>query len=393
MYNTSPLFHKHLKYDRFFDAISITSSQDQMLLTARKKVRQAIKIAFAEAREFLKDDRSIQERDIEWISLIKPKFMTQGSYAYKTLNSPCHQSQEIDLDDGVYLPMSIIESIPEEYIGWFFSIVDGALRRLADQEGWVFTDGKDTCARVTIPNRQAHIDVPLYAISDKGHEQLNESLNALNIIGRKLSDVIYDGDLRAMEPYILDENEVYLATRKNGWKPSDPMLIANWFKQQVSLKTERLRRICRFLKSWRDFVWEKGGPSSLTLMICAVEAYPDDDLGRDDHALLAIAKALPNLLNTNVFNPASMGDEIVYPRGDIDMRNVTEHASILANTLSAALSGAHDKLGVINDLTRLFGNRIPCNPEWIEKIKNAAIIRSTSAVKVTPQRIPNVRSA
>ncbi|MFW2374571.1 MAG: CBASS cGAMP synthase, partial [Gammaproteobacteria bacterium] len=178
MYNTSPLLNKQLHNDRFINNISITDQQNDLLLTARKKIRKVIRAAFSEAREYLKSEEGVQERDIEWISKIKPKFMTQGSYAYKTINLPCYSSQEIDLDDGVYLPMTIMRSRPEANKNWFFAIVDGSLKKLALQEGWKFTDKKDTCARLIIPNRQAHIDVPLYAIPDSRHENMKEALSA-----------------------------------------------------------------------------------------------------------------------------------------------------------------------------------------------------------------------
>ena len=41
-----------------------------------------------------------------------PSFFTQGSHAYKTQNLPCYASQEIDLDDGVYFPMTFVENNP-----------------------------------------------------------------------------------------------------------------------------------------------------------------------------------------------------------------------------------------------------------------------------------------
>ncbi|MFV2057877.1 MAG: cyclic GMP-AMP synthase DncV-like nucleotidyltransferase, partial [Thiohalomonadales bacterium] len=124
MYDISPLLYKQAMNDRFFNAISITSDQEMMLRAARKLVRHAIRTAFRDARNYLEN---VEEKDIAWISLIKPKFMSQGSFVYKTLNSPCYSSQEIDLDDGVYLPMSIINSEPSANKDWFFVIIDGAL--------------------------------------------------------------------------------------------------------------------------------------------------------------------------------------------------------------------------------------------------------------------------
>ncbi len=395
MYNTSPLLYKRLQTERFINNISITPQQDSMLLAARKKIRQAIREGFTEARAYLKSEAGIQERDIEWISKIKPKFMTQGSYVYKTLNSPSHPSQEIDLDDGVYLPMSLIHPEPEANKDWFFTIVDGALIKLAIQEGWEFTK-KNTCARIIIPNRQAHIDIPLYAIPDQRHVHMVEAVAALKADNRRLSEVIYDGDLSDALPYFLDEDEVYLATREEGWRKSDPLLIANWFKQQIHIRGqasgERLRRVCRFLKAWRDFIWESGGPSSLTLMICVAEAYPDNDNSRDDYALLTVAKALPQQLQGTVKNPAATEEEIVYPRGEINQEEISASARTLVNTLEASLNGTFERNRVIQLFIERFGARIPNKPGWIEEIRSAAIVRATPAITIKPDPIPNARS-
>ena len=67
MYNVSPLLYKRFSNDRFINKISITDEQDKMLREARKKVRQAIRAAFLEAREYLKNE-SVRDDDIEWIS-------------------------------------------------------------------------------------------------------------------------------------------------------------------------------------------------------------------------------------------------------------------------------------------------------------------------------------
>ena len=392
MYDISPLFYKRASDDRYINAITIRPDQDEMLRTARKLVRQAIRAAFSDARAYLKGREGIREKDIEWISMIKPKFMTQGSFAYKTLNAPCYSSQEIDLDDGVYLPMSIIDSQPQANKAGFFTVVDGALEKLAEsQKGWTFSKEKDTCARLILPN-QAHIDVPLYAIPDVRYDQMTEALAFLKATRHKLSELIYADDLRTTNNYLLNEDDVFLATRKNGWKKSDPMLISNWFKQEVAIKGERLRRICRFLKAWRDFTWEKGGPSSLTLMVCAAEAYPEDDRGRDDYALLTITNDLACLLGREVLNPAAQDKEVLYPRGDINPGEVVIAAQALAGTLDSAISGASDKSQVIQKLTGRFGNRMPSNEDWIEILNSAAIVRATPALAMKPEPIPNAKS-
>ena len=389
MNNFSPLLTKQCDIDRFINRISISQQQERLLLKARRKIRNAIRRAFKNARDYLKGNSDIREGDLEWITRLVPKFMTQGSFAYKTLNSPCYKTQEMDLDDGVYLPMSILKSEPEANKDWFFAIVDGALRKLASQEGWVFSSKKDTCSRIVIPQQQAHIDVPLYAVPDDRHAHMTEAVAKAAL---KLSDAMHFGEHRKIEMFMLDSDQVYLATRKDGWKKSDPLLIAHWFKRQVERKGRRLRRICRFLKAWRDFTWEAGGPSSITLMAVADEVYPLDDRDRDDYALLKVVESLPVRLRGIVKNPACR-DETLYPRGDTNQEEFALKAEELLRNIQVAMSGANDAQSSVNMLISQFGIRMPNEPGWIESIAAAATaIREAPAQKVKPDPIPNLRS-
>ena len=51
----------------------------------------------------------------------------------------------------------------------------------------------------------------------------------------------------------LDTDKVLLATRESGWISSDPRKLHVWFKRAVELKGEQLRRLCRYVKAWRDY--------------------------------------------------------------------------------------------------------------------------------------------
>lgn len=394
MYNASGLFYKSTYSDRFVNKLTISDHQDQLLLSSRKKIRLAIRTAFSNVRQYLAETAS--ETDIQKIALIQPKFMTQGSYAYRTLNLPCHRCQEIDLDDGVYLPMTFFKNKPETNKDMFFAIVDGAMKDLALHEGWRF-EKKETCARLVLPH-QMHIDVPLYAVPNERHVEMAEAKVRLKQENLAFSDIFYRGDLAAASAYLLSEDEIYLATRTGSWKASDPLAIALWFKREINIRGQgsgrRLRRICRYLKSWRDYVWENGGPSSLTLMVCAVNGYPTNDQGRDDYALLQVAKSLPQQLSSTIINPAAPNEDPLYPRGKVDTEEVSSQAELLVNALGSGLSGAIDKNGLLSCLESQFGSRIPQNTEWIEEVSSAAaIVRSTQSVPVKPEIIPNARSA
>ena len=42
---------------------------------------------------------------------VEPRFFTQGSFSYKTINDPCWvPPQQMDLDDGCYLPLAFVKA-------------------------------------------------------------------------------------------------------------------------------------------------------------------------------------------------------------------------------------------------------------------------------------------
>ncbi|MCC4820522.1 hypothetical protein LMH81_28815, partial [Vibrio lentus] len=72
--------------------------------------------------------------------------------------------QEMDIDDGTYLPMTIFESEPKIGHQLLTLLVDSALKSLVvENKSWEF-ESKRTCARIKIPTERTHIDVPMYAI-------------------------------------------------------------------------------------------------------------------------------------------------------------------------------------------------------------------------------------
>ncbi|MEZ8382754.1 cyclic GMP-AMP synthase DncV-like nucleotidyltransferase [Vibrio splendidus] len=75
---------------------------------------------------------------------ISPRFWIQGSYKYKTLNQPYQlPPQEMDIDDGTYLPMDVFDNKPRLGHGLFFLLVDAALRSLSEENsGWLFDGTK-----------------------------------------------------------------------------------------------------------------------------------------------------------------------------------------------------------------------------------------------------------
>ncbi|MFA0425153.1 CBASS cGAMP synthase, partial [Vibrio sp. 10N.222.54.A1] len=125
---------------------------------------------------------SQMDRDtLKELSILKPRFWTQGSFKYKTLNRPFHLGQEMDIDDGTYLPMTFFESEPKIGHQLLTLLVDASLKSLVEENiGWEF-DSKRTCARIKIPQERTHIDVPMYAIPKEQFLQKETAmLKALN---------------------------------------------------------------------------------------------------------------------------------------------------------------------------------------------------------------------
>ena len=85
----------------FLKALDLSSEEKQSSDAARKDIRDA-----------LREDLPAALREKGYTGRVcDPKFYIQGSWAYKTLNRPCQTPpQQSDVDDGVYLPLSIIEA-------------------------------------------------------------------------------------------------------------------------------------------------------------------------------------------------------------------------------------------------------------------------------------------
>src|SRR3546814_17898604 len=80
---------------------------------------------------------------------VEVKFMTQGSFAYKTINDPPPSRQEIDLDDGMYVPVEFLNSgDPALVAKLLFDFVVETLNPLGLPEGWTGVARKPCCLQV-----------------------------------------------------------------------------------------------------------------------------------------------------------------------------------------------------------------------------------------------------
>jgi hypothetical protein len=368
MANVAKLLHSYGDAPSFLKNLQLTDDDHSELKAARAKIRRCLKSEFAKTSK------------AELNVVVQPRFFTQGSYAYKTINEPAWTPpQQMDLDDGAYLPMTFVQGDrPTVAAGAFFTVVDRALQELAKAEGWKF-DKKPTCARLII-SKDAHVDVPLYAIPDKEFLLLEKAAQARTLDGA------FDARADAIDRWdALPSDCVLLAHREEGWKASDPRKIHDWFIGAVELYGERLRRVCRYLKAWRDHNSpDLDGVSSILLMVCAWEAF--EDLGRpnvpdrDDLALLRVAERLPRLLAGPVYNPTDANEEIDARLGDGDRRVAIARAGELDVALTEIIDKCFDPKEAVRQLSGLFGDRIPDRSDFVDVTKAAyAEVRSHPA--------------
>lgn len=315
--------------------------------------------AQAEAARLLRD---MDDEARKAFLALTPRFWTQGSFQYDTLNNPyATPPQEMDIDDGTYLPMAIFEDRPVIGHQLLLLLVDSSLKSLVHENaGWQF-EAKRTCARIKIPAEHTHIDVPMYAIPEAQfvlkEAALTKSFEAMD--SASASIVFNRAD------YELDEGSVNLALREGDqkWMKSDPKIVEDWFNDSCERIGTHLRSICRFMKSWRDAQWEKGGgPSSISLMAATVAildriAHDKDDLGA---TMRILAKHLPGEFSKGVESPDHTDEKPLFPpRSEHGARELEIMAKLseLHGILIDAQQCSTKELA-LQSINRAFGKRV-----------------------------------
>lgn len=304
-----------------------------------------------------------------------PRFFTQGSWAYKTLNAPAKQPQQADIDDGCYLPLSFVsQSTPRPSVAAtiFFDVAEEVLAPLAKERGWTLITDKPTCVRIEIAPF-AHIDVPLYAIPDKEFETLAKA-------AMEHGHVTLDEAVRRAERdawTALPRNSVLLAHREKNWMESDPRPVRDWFLGEVAVRGEQLRRIVRYLKAFRDWRWSSGGPASILLMAAAAPLFEKRDR-RDDLALLDVVATLPAKLRGGVANPVADSESLTDRLGKEGVEEAAQAFEELEKMLRGAIHASDGEVACIW-MRRQFGPRFPNDPDRVKVTTAAATIAATPA--------------
>ncbi len=399
--------HKLLKSkEGFKPALTPTDEDIKHLKAVRKTIRTTLRAAFSSVSKALEKDlagrwqvntlgvssgiveriRQLPADQKNTLRGLQPKFASQGSFVYGTMNTPCHQPpQQMDLDDGVYLPIEVLREGPIVGKNLFFEIVDSALQQLARTYSWEFVGDKDTCARLII-RKDMHVDVPLYAIPREQYEAL-----AYN----RMNENLYSDAMEGKR--YLESDDVYMAVRnREHWIKSDPSKIRRWFDGAASDHGDVLRRVCRYLKAWLDHNFKDGGPSSITLMACAVESF--EDAGKrftdDSEALLFCTERLHAQLLEGVPNPVDDTEPNLFPKSHMSEGDKTAlYAQVeqLSKYVRSALLHAADKQMVVKYFSVCFGARLPNKPELVEPA-SVAMVMSKPAKPQPQSEVPNMQA-
>jgi len=364
----------------FIDCIKPTMAQRQVLFDAKNEIRNHLRPRIREATiKVLGMDKSVT-----------PRFRTQGSWSYKTCVQPAwHPPQEMDWDFGVYLPVSVWEDGGPTHAmaKLYFKLVEGLLQDLCNEKGWKLYSGKDTCIRVQI-NAWAHIDIPLYAAPEEQFAQIVErgAFDAVRTLDAREALVANfeeeDFTLQQWEDMV----DIMMATRAGEWQQSDPEEVSRWFLDRIEEHTEQLRRVCRYLKAWRDLHWKAGdGPTSVCIMIAVAQTF-EPQRGRDDLALEKSARALAITLKGNVHEAGiAEGKEDFNKRLDADRRQLaSSRAATLASQLQAArLKASHLVGDAIDILCGQLGDRVPYRTDLVELDSGEDAVRVVGADRVS----------
>lgn len=345
MANVSKLLHNTV--DEHF--LSNLEADQVLLRNARTKIRAFLRDAFEKS--------SVQYFGVQ----VRPKFFTQGSFAYKTLNHPAFPpGQQKDLDDGCYLPLSFVRGEkPSEAAAAFFAFVEAALADLADTEGWTLVKDKATCVRLVISS-DGHVDIPLYAIPDGDFRHLEEARNMQK-------SATLDAKIDSWDA--LPSDAVLLAHREKDWVESDPRKIYDWFVDAVMLYKERLRHDCRFMKAWRDYHrLDDDGLTSINIMACVWKAYETIRgpflPSRSDERLLRVVEKMQGFLANDVRIPPC-GDENINRMSVEQRKKVVGKLQDLEAKLRETVTKCDDEARAVDLLRAGFGTRVPLRPDLV----------------------------
>lgn len=365
MLNLSPLFFTTVDDEScMHDELDLLPEQRDWIASARKDVRNCLRTGIPRVLNELGYTEDVPQ----------PRFFTQGSWAYKTLNSPAQRPQQADVDDGCYLPLSFVSQTkrPSTAATVFFSAAEEALKPLIDTKRWMLVTDKPTCIRIVI-GTYAHIDIPLYAIPDEEFATLRASMESYGY--DSLTKAINNAERDVWTA--LPADKVLLAHREHNWMASDPRPVKEWFLGEVEAKGEQLRRVVRYLKAFRDWRWPSNGPTSILLMAAAAPLFEKRDR-RDDLALLDVVAALPTRLRAGVNNPVEEAESLTARLGKAGVEEAAKAFEEFETVLRGATDAGSPSQACIW-MQDSFGPRFPNEPDRVKIVSVAATIAAAPA--------------
>lgn len=383
MLNLHSLFLNGDNPDAFDKAISPSEEQRKELVRAKNKIRDHLREGIRRASTTVLG----MEKQVE------PRFRTQGSWSYKTcIQGAQLPPQEMDWDFGVYLPVTVwdVSAPPRAMAKLYFTFVEESLEGLCHSEGWELHKRNSRCVRVKIAS-WAHIDLPLYAAPEAKFQKVKESVVfdhalAKNYLRKSVSASLEEySELGEMpEDFWAEMEDIHMAMRNGEWVKSDPEQVSKWFNDRVTEHGDQLRRVCRYLKAWRDYHWDERGPSSVLLMIMAAKRF-ERVPNRDDIALERAAKAVEELVRGEVREAGIDFCAENFNRLDEDGRLLaSQRAGQLRSAIcrARALQVAMRQEAVLR-IQEQFGQRIPHDLDLVVA-DGAGQVRAAQARVVVP---------
>lgn len=385
----------------YLDKLTLDESKVEALRNARDEVRQALQHGLRNWSGVVrKEDLFAAELMSIDVPGLRPKFRMQGSFVYRTCNDPAQTPpQEADLDDGLFLPVSFLSQNgtlhPSVTSKGFFIAVERILDPVCKRNRWLLITDKPSCVRIKISS-DAHIDLALYAVPDEEFQELVETAAARAGNSQERVALLHElqDNLELAEDLYraVGADQIMLAHRDDGWKPSDPRLLEDWFHSAISAHGEQLRRVCRYLKGWRDYQWPACRLASIAVMSAVVTGYqqalkrvPEN---RDDEALLVIAESLPGIFANAIANPVTAGQRLDEGWTGEQRAEFVAKAKELLRQIRFAFSESDDAEVALATLTTVFGSRIPDDPELISMDKHSAPETKAAALAAPAMIIP-----
>jgi hypothetical protein len=382
----------------FKQNISLSQEEQTNLIGVRNTIRVALRRGFSDlSNEPSQKAKLLEKRYMDLAKdgsfRVAPRFRMQGSFSYRTVNHPAWTPpQEIDLDDGVYLPVSFTsQTTPVIAALAFFEAVEKVIHPICDKNNWTM-QRKRSCVRIIL-SAKVHLDLPLYSIPD-------DDFHDPEIVA-KADSMAFDEAMSAeigLESFQeIPKDRIMLALSNGEWVQSDPRKMENWFQGAVNQHGEHLRRISRYLKAWRDWKWNIPGKgmSSICLMACAVTAFDEaaGDLAdnRDDLALKYVAGRLPELLANSISNPVVEGLLLDADWTNEQRDGYVAQARDLKLHLESAMSASSFGT-VISMMQKAFGDRIPADKSLLIEDTLETTILSAMPRRVAAPVVPRSTS-